>query len=295
MLPLGVVTDPPWKVLRLHTDHLGSVRAITNSSGALVSVHNYFPFGGEISPMFSHNTHQYTGHERDRETGLDYMLARYYGDSLPRFLSPDPIGGSPGRPQSWNRYAYVLGNPIKLVDPSGMYWAPGTPMPILPGDPNGCTMCIKVKAGEGVSEEEAKNLENGAHSYYTKHRVRLEKFYSAFGIKPTTLEEWFTPGRGPRVTLRRNMKDDGSWDMFRGVLVNADSNTDVASQFSSVVHELTHRMQAFHLRFNPSRDLDFPDDLAVETREDMLSRHVEPRGIHFWPYAIEAYLREGGL
>ena len=45
-------------------------------------------------------------------------------------------------PQSWNRYSYVLGNPMTLVDPTGMYWAPGTPMPILPGDPNGCTMCI---------------------------------------------------------------------------------------------------------------------------------------------------------
>ncbi len=75
------------------------------------------------------------------------MLARYYGDKVPRFLSPDPIGGSAALPQSWNRYAYVLGNPMKLVDPTGMYWAPGTPKPSLPGDPNGCTMCVVAPDG----------------------------------------------------------------------------------------------------------------------------------------------------
>ena len=76
------------------------------------------------------------------------MLARYYGDSLPRFLSPDPIGGSPGRPQSWNRYAYVLGNPMKLVDPTGMYWAPGTTPPGGTAGPWGpCYACHDFSGG----------------------------------------------------------------------------------------------------------------------------------------------------
>jgi hypothetical protein len=36
-----------------------------------------------------------------------------------RFLSVDPVLGSPGDPQSWNRYAYVRGKPLVFVDPDG--------------------------------------------------------------------------------------------------------------------------------------------------------------------------------
>ncbi|MGE0641881.1 MAG: RHS repeat-associated core domain-containing protein, partial [Thermoanaerobaculia bacterium] len=51
--------------------------------------------------------------------GTDYMHARYFSPTTARFLSTDPVLGTPGSPQSWNRYAYVAGNPLKNVDPSG--------------------------------------------------------------------------------------------------------------------------------------------------------------------------------
>lgn len=65
---------------------------------------------------------RYTGHERDTETGLHYMLARYYEASLGRFLSTDPastLRKNLRNPQRWNRYAYVLNNPLKFMDPNG--------------------------------------------------------------------------------------------------------------------------------------------------------------------------------
>ncbi|NLK88771.1 MAG: RHS repeat-associated core domain-containing protein, partial [Clostridiaceae bacterium] len=68
---------------------------------------------------------KFTGKERD-ETGLDYFGARYYSGSHGRFTSPDPLlnSGRPWQPQSWNRYAYTLNNPLKFVDPTGFYeWA----------------------------------------------------------------------------------------------------------------------------------------------------------------------------
>jgi RHS repeat-associated protein len=122
MMGLGSIADPPWEKFDLHTDHLGTVRAVTDHNGVVVSMHNYFPFGEEIAPtQFSYNNHQYTGHERDKETGLDYMLARYYEAGLGRFLSPDPTSASAHAmlPQTWNRYAYVNDNPLRLVDPTG--------------------------------------------------------------------------------------------------------------------------------------------------------------------------------
>ena len=63
---------------------------------------------------------QFTGKERDSESGLDNFGARYMGSSLGRFMSPNPIGGRPAFPQSWNGYSYVLNNPLNAVDPLGL-------------------------------------------------------------------------------------------------------------------------------------------------------------------------------
>src|SRR5262249_52317001 len=106
MHSLGSTSDPPWSVYDLHTDLLGSVRAETNGGGQLSGRHDFFPFGEEIAPMWSYNTHQFTGHERDSQTSLDYMKARYIDSTHARFLASDPVGGRPGHPQSWNRFAY---------------------------------------------------------------------------------------------------------------------------------------------------------------------------------------------
>ncbi|MBZ5599475.1 MAG: RHS repeat-associated core domain-containing protein [Acidobacteriia bacterium] len=65
----------------------------------------------------------FTGKERDSESGLDYFGARYHGSSLGRFVTPDPLlsSGRPWAPQTWNRYAYSQNNPLRYVDPSGLY------------------------------------------------------------------------------------------------------------------------------------------------------------------------------
>jgi RHS repeat-associated protein len=105
-----------------HTDHLGTPRLITDPAGNVVTYHKYDPFGEELQPLQSPNTHQFTGHERDQATGLDYMLARYYSVSLARFVSPDPGFQEPTllRPQSWNQYAYARNNPLRFSDQSGL-------------------------------------------------------------------------------------------------------------------------------------------------------------------------------
>jgi len=91
-------------------------------SGDRVTRHSYFPFGDRVDGAPDYATHEFTGHERDRETGLDYMMARYYGSSVARFFSPDPafeITKSQRTPQQWNRYSYVMNNPLILIDPEG--------------------------------------------------------------------------------------------------------------------------------------------------------------------------------
>jgi len=62
----------------------------------------------------------FTGEQRDLETGLDYLRARYYDPATGRFVSRGADAGSGGRPWSQNRFAYVEGNPVIQTDPSGM-------------------------------------------------------------------------------------------------------------------------------------------------------------------------------
>jgi RHS repeat-associated protein len=65
---------------------------------------------------------QFTGKERDAETGLDFFLARYYSGAQGRFTRPDPgnAGAAIINPQTWNAYSYVENNPINRIDPSGL-------------------------------------------------------------------------------------------------------------------------------------------------------------------------------
>ena len=117
------------------TDHLGSTRLVTKQDKSDADCYDYAPFGEEIPNTLGNRSsnacfaasfdgrHRFTGKERDDESDLDYFLARYFGASLGRFTSPDPLlnSGRPWLPQSWNRYSYSLNNPLLYTDPSGMY------------------------------------------------------------------------------------------------------------------------------------------------------------------------------
>src|SRR5687767_5165877 len=101
------------------SDHLGTPRVVTGSTGSVLESHTYRPFGEEIGGTFGLQPLKFAAMERDVSSGNDYNHARFQSPSLGRFLSPDVLGGKPEDPQSWNRYAYALNNPLTLVDPDG--------------------------------------------------------------------------------------------------------------------------------------------------------------------------------
>ena len=108
-------------------NHLGTVGLELDGSGQLISYEEFHPYGTtayratnsavEVSP----SRYRYTGKERDEETGLGHHGARYYASWLARWTSADPIGLGDGI----NRFAYVRGSPVTLLDPSGTQAAPG--------------------------------------------------------------------------------------------------------------------------------------------------------------------------
>ena len=78
----------------IHTDHLTGSAVVTNASGAQIQLLDYFPFGtSRINTQTGtfNEKRKFAGHEYDAETGLSYMLARYYDPSTGRFMSVDPV------------------------------------------------------------------------------------------------------------------------------------------------------------------------------------------------------------
>ncbi|MFC1613193.1 RHS repeat-associated core domain-containing protein [Patescibacteria group bacterium] len=111
----------------IHTDHLGGSSIISDSSGDLEQLIDYYPFGdmrlNEKEGSFDEQR-KFTGHEHDDDTDLEYMMARYYSGDSGRFLSVDVAIKSPNKdlltkPQELNSYSYVANNPLKYIDPTG--------------------------------------------------------------------------------------------------------------------------------------------------------------------------------
>lgn len=102
----------------VHTDALGSVVAITDSSRNVIEQREYEPYGQQLTPMVQDGP-GYTGHVQDAATGLTYMQQRYYDPMLGIFLSVDPVTAYDNPIGQFHRYRYANNNPYKFVDPDG--------------------------------------------------------------------------------------------------------------------------------------------------------------------------------
>jgi RHS repeat-associated protein len=113
----------PGTLVFYHSDHLGSTTAITDATGRVLQLLEYDPWGQVVKDIGDNYAHyRYTGQEYDPEIGLYNYKARLYAAGIGRFISADPIVSDPANPQALNRYAYVLNNPMNLIDPSGHGW-----------------------------------------------------------------------------------------------------------------------------------------------------------------------------
>ncbi|MGB6690791.1 MAG: RHS repeat-associated core domain-containing protein [Terracidiphilus sp.] len=105
-----------------HSDWLGSSRLSSDAYQSTYSGTAYAPFG-ETYGTYNGGDTFFTGQDQYTAAGLYDFPFRRLSASQGRWLSPDPAGAAavdPTTPQSWNRYAYVLNNPLGLIDPFGL-------------------------------------------------------------------------------------------------------------------------------------------------------------------------------
>ena len=101
-------------------DGMGSVRQLTNMTGALTDTYEYDAFGNEVTHTgTTPNDYLYRGEQWDPDLGLYYLRARYYNPLTGRFMSKDPDNHDPRFPNELHKFLYAAGDPVNAIDPSG--------------------------------------------------------------------------------------------------------------------------------------------------------------------------------
>jgi RHS repeat-associated protein len=128
----AIGANQPSSLRYMHHDHLGSVAVVTNETGAVLERLAFDPWGKRrningladtTDSLVGLTTDRgYTEHEHLDEMGVIHMNGRIYDPLIGRMMSADPFIQAPAALQSYNRYSYVMNNPLNLTDPSG-YWS----------------------------------------------------------------------------------------------------------------------------------------------------------------------------
>ena len=116
-------------------DSLGNIRVILDKSGNIMVEYNYDAWGNFVAEkvrevsigsvtvdLVSLNAFTYRGYYYDKESGLYYLINRYYAPTTVRFISPDDVGYLDFESFfGTNRYAYCLDDLVNYIDPTGHF------------------------------------------------------------------------------------------------------------------------------------------------------------------------------
>ncbi len=119
------VRDSAGTLTFLHSDHLGGTAATTSgvvAGGSQTSKQKYYAYGTIRTTVGTVPTpYEFTGQRLDAYINLYWYGSRFYDPALGVFIQPDTIVPQPGNSQAYNRYSYVLNNPLRFVDPTGRF------------------------------------------------------------------------------------------------------------------------------------------------------------------------------
>lgn len=106
----------------LHKDYLGSILAISDSGGTLLEERHFDAWGNLTHGNMQLLDRGYTSHEHFAMVGIIHMNGRLYDPFLRRFLNADEHIQDMFNTQNYNKYGYVLNNPLMYNDPSGEFF-----------------------------------------------------------------------------------------------------------------------------------------------------------------------------
>jgi len=235
---------------------------------------------------------RYTGKERDAESGNDYFGARYYGSSMGRFMSPDPLMASAKiwDPQTWNRYTYGRNNPLKMIDPTGMAEVTAAQC----AQDKGCvTVNVNViydknsNDGKGLTDDQKAAFNKGqlqnAKDQYGNADVHLNVTYTAGALSTdngkTSISGLQAGALNVVVTDQIQTAGSGMAGTTAVSLINANS-----SNKEDLPHEMAHQFmgdtrgfEANMLKSDPTGIGRFVDNMFMDVTNDygrFLLNHV---------------------
>lgn len=245
----STVSNPDSGTRYLTADHLGSTRVVTDALQAVKQRLDYFPFGQALASLQQEGnrnlvtgyaatsglTQEFTGKERDNETGLDWFETRYLSSAQGRFTRLDPLPwlhwqrardedraefqGFISDPQNLNLYAHTRNNPLRFTDPTGMYYCSGTTQ-----------LCARLKKAYEQAQAAAKSQD-----LTDKQRGAIQQVLEFLG----------PPGRANGVVVEFAATDAGT-----------TSNTDVEKPFGKLITTIT---------LNPTKFSAFDTESEAET------------------------------
>lgn len=112
-----------WTTSYFGCDGNGSVRFLTDASGAITDTYNYDAFGALVSSTGSTpNDYLFVGEQFDANVGFYYLRARYMNPFNGRFVTRDTHEGTIFDPLTLHKYLYVANDPVNKTDPSGLFF-----------------------------------------------------------------------------------------------------------------------------------------------------------------------------
>lgn len=260
--------DESWSANYYITDHLGSVRVVTDAEGNKLDTYDYMPYGRELIADTDNTTdYRFTGKEKQTafgESNIYDSFARFQ-NTTGRFMSIDP------KAESFyhiSPYTYCAGDPVNLVDPDGEI----------------------IKDPDGMVDEFVKQIKYKI-SLVEPANIADDLKYQLLNVFKQTIRELRSLERSKdifTIVFDSNIQGGDIRWKNNGVLIRISDKTD----YGLIGHELKHAYQFMEgkISFNKSNG-DAGELYDITDEEEAFKRQAYIGGVLTWERDYDYYLK----